>query len=139
VLQLSFLFGGGEDEDGPLGIVGAFAAMLFAPLGAMLLQLGVSRQREYLADASAAELLGSGGPLADALGEIARDRTPLQVSPVTAPMYIANPLAGGSVSNLFSTHPPVQERIRRLRSYDSRTAARRLVAPGGYHTASRVV
>lgn len=59
VLQLSFLFGGG-DEDGPLGLLGAFAAMLLAPLGATLLQLGVSRQREYLADASAADLLGSG-------------------------------------------------------------------------------
>jgi heat shock protein HtpX len=118
VLQLSFLFGGGEDEDSPLGIVGVFAAMLLAPLGAMLLQMGVSRQREYLADASAAQLLGSGEPLADALEAIARDRTPLQVNPVSAPMYIVNPLAGGSVSKLFSTHPPVAERIRRLRAYD---------------------
>lgn len=121
VLQLSFLFGGG-DEDGPLGLLGAFAAMLLAPLGATLLQLGVSRQREYLADASAADLLGSGAPLADALEEIVRDRAPLQINPVSAPMYIVNPLAGRSISSLFSTHPPVAERIRRLRAYD---AARR--------------
>ncbi len=78
VLQLSFLFG--EEEDGPLGTLGAFAAMLLAPLGALLLQLGVSRQREYLADATAARLLGSGTPLADALEEIAHDRTALQVN-----------------------------------------------------------
>jgi len=118
VLQLSVLFGG-DEEDGPLGLLGAFAAMLLAPLGAMLLQLGVSRQREYLADATAAELLGSGAPLAGALEQIARDRAPLQINPVSAPMYIVNPLAGGSVSNLFSTHPPVAERIRRLHAYDA--------------------
>jgi heat shock protein HtpX len=117
-LQLSFLFGGGEDEDSPFGMLGVFAAMLLAPLGAMLLQLAVSRQREYLADASAAELLGSGAPLADALEEIARDRTALQVNPVSAPMYIINPLSGASASSLFSTHPPVSERVRRLRAYD---------------------
>jgi heat shock protein HtpX len=117
VLQFSFLFGG-EEEDGPLGMVGAFAMMLLAPLGAMLLQLGVSRQREYLADASAAQLLGSGAPLADALGEIARGRSALQVNPVSAPMYIINPLSGAGAGTLFSTHPPVRERIRRLRAYD---------------------
>jgi heat shock protein HtpX len=118
VLQLSFLFGSGEDDESPLGMLGAFAAMLLAPIGAMMLQLGVSRQREYLADASAAELLGTGAPLADALEEIALDRAALQVNPVSAPMYIVNPLAGSSVSSLFSTHPPVAERIRRLRAYD---------------------
>jgi heat shock protein HtpX len=118
VLQFSFLFGGADEDVGPLGVLGAFAAILLAPLGAMLLQLGVSRQREYVADASAAELLGAGAPLADALEEIARDRTPLQVIPVSAPMYIVNPLSGASASSLFSTHPPVQERIRRLRAYD---------------------
>jgi heat shock protein HtpX len=119
LLQLSFLFGG-EDEDNPLGLVGALAAMILAPLGATLLQLGVSRQREYLADATAARLLGRGAPLADALQEIERSRAPaLQVNPVTAPMYIANPLSGRQASALFSTHPPVAERIRRLRAYDA--------------------
>jgi heat shock protein HtpX len=117
VLQLSFLFGE-QEEDGPVGMLGAFAAMLLAPLGATLLQLGVSRQREYLADATAAQLLGSGVPLATALEEIARDRTTLQVNPVSAPMYIINPLSGTTASSLFSTHPPVRERIRRLRAYD---------------------
>jgi heat shock protein HtpX len=118
VLQLSFLFGG-EEEDNPLGLVGSLAAMILAPLGATLLQLGVSRQREYLADATAARLLGTAAPLADALESIERMRTPpLEVNPVTAPMYIVNPLSGGQMRALFSTHPPVRERVRRLRAYD---------------------
>jgi len=119
VLQLSFLFGG-DEQDNPLGLVGSLAALILAPLGATLLQLGVSRQREYLADATAAQLLGRAAPLADALETIEFSRSPaLEVNPVTAPMYIANPLSGGQMSALFSTHPPVKERVRRLRAYDS--------------------
>lgn len=117
VLQLSFLFGG-EDDEGPLGLLGSLAAMVLAPVGAMVLQLAVSRQREYLADATAARLLGAGGPLADALEQIERDRASLDVNPVSAPMYMVSPFAGRRVSSLFSTHPPVAERIRRLRAYD---------------------
>jgi heat shock protein HtpX len=118
VLQLSFLFGE-DDQDNPLGFLGALAAMILAPLGATLLQLGVSRQREHLADATAAQLLGRAAPLADALESIEQAQTPaLDVNPVTAPMYIANPLSGGRMSALFSTHPPMVERIRRLRAYD---------------------
>jgi len=118
VLQLSFLFGG-ENEDNPLGLLGSLAVLILAPFGATLLQLGVSRQREYLADATAARLLGTAAPLADALESIERTHTlPLQVNPVTAPMYVANPLSGGQISALFSTHPPVGERVRRLRAYD---------------------
>jgi heat shock protein HtpX len=117
-LQLSFLFGGSEDDDGPLGALGAIAVMILAPIGALLLQLGVSRQREYLADATAAEMLGDGRPLADALQEIAGDRAdPLDVPAATAPMYILNPLRGDQVAKLFSTHPPVRDRVRRLRAY----------------------
>jgi heat shock protein HtpX len=143
VLQLSFLFGG-DEEDSPLGLLGSLAALILAPLGATLLQLGVSRQREYLADATAAQLLGRGGPLADALESIAGAQTlPLQVNPVTAPMYIANPLGGAQMSALFSTHPPVSERIRRLRAYDGRTvltevpARRRAGAASGQWFATR--
>jgi heat shock protein HtpX len=124
ILQLSFLFGAEEDENPP-GLLGSLAAMILAPLGAMLLQLGVSRQREYLADATAARLLGEAVPLADALQEIEHPHTPaLAINPATAPMYIVNPLAGGQLTSLFSTHPPVQERIRRLRKYDSVAAPR---------------
>jgi heat shock protein HtpX len=123
VLQLSLLFGG-EEDDNPLGLLGSLAALILAPLGATLLQLGVSRQREYLADATAAQLLGSAAPLADALESIEQAHTPpLQVNPVTAPMYIANPLSGAQMSALFSTHPPVAERVRRLRAYDRERAS----------------
>jgi heat shock protein HtpX len=126
VLQLSFLFGG-DEEDNPLGLVGSLAVMILAPLGAALLQLGISRQREYLADATAAQLLGTAAPLANALESIAQERTPpLQVNPVTAPMYIANPLGGAHASRLFSTHPPVEERVRRLRAYDRQHAPSQL-------------
>lgn len=118
VLQLSFLFGSDEGEN-PLGLVGSLAAMILAPLGATLLQLGVSRQREYLADATAAQLLGEGRPLADALEKIERSHAPaLAVNPVTAPMYIANPLSRAHAAALFSTHPPIAQRVRRLRDYD---------------------
>jgi len=133
LFQLSFLLGS-EEDDNPLGLVGALATMILAPIGATLLQLGVSRQREYLADATAAELLGRGAPLADALESIERGNAPaLQVNPVTAPMYIANPLSGKQMSTLFSTHPPTSERLRRLRAYDSAHArparGRRAAAP----------
>ena len=133
VLQLSFLFGS-DEQDNPLGLLGSLAAMILAPLGATLLQLGVSRQREYLADATAAELLGKAAPLADALESIERSPAPaLEVNPVTAPMYIANPFSGGQMSRLFSTHPPLAMRIRRLRAYDRQrvrrgTAARAVAA-----------
>lgn len=126
LLALSFLFGA-DEEDNPLGLAGSLAAMILAPLGATLLQLGVSRQREYLADATAAQLLGSGEPLADALESIESAHTPpLQVNPVTAPMYIANPLPGGQMKALFSTHPPIADRVRRLRAYDRARASARI-------------
>jgi len=121
VLQFSLLFGGGEDDDNPLGLVGALGTIILAPLAAMLLQLGVSRQREYLADAAGARILGEGRPLADALESIhAKVATaPMAVNPATEALYIANPLAGArGMSSLFSTHPPVEERVRRLRQLD---------------------
>ena len=95
VLQFTFLFGGADDEDsGPLGWLGALATVLLAPLAAMLLQLAVSRQREYLADATAARLIGNGRPLADALESLERgtQAEPMAVNPAFASLYIANPL-----------------------------------------------
>jgi heat shock protein HtpX len=124
VLQLSFMFGG-EDDENPLGLLGTIAALILAPIVGTLLQLGISRQREYLADATAARLLGSGEPLADALAVIDRSRDALAVNPATAPMYIVNPLAAGSMAQLFSTHPPLKERIRRLRAYGERSSHER--------------
>jgi heat shock protein HtpX len=124
ILQFSLLFGGDDDEN-PLGFVGALAAMIVAPIAAMLLQLAVSRQREYLADATAARFLGEGRPLADALENVERgtQAVPMAVNPATASLYIANPLRAHGVSRLFSTHPPIEERVRRLRALDSSLAA----------------
>jgi heat shock protein HtpX len=122
ILQFQMLFGGGDDEDsGPLGIVGALAAIIVAPLAAMILQLAVSRQREYLADATAAQYLGEGRPLAEALGTLQRgvEAVPMNVNPATEALYIANPLSGRGMAALFSTHPPMEERIRRLRELDA--------------------
>ncbi|HEY1369440.1 MAG TPA: M48 family metalloprotease [Gaiellaceae bacterium] len=120
ILQLSFLFGG-DDEDNPLGFVGAIATIVFAPLAAMVLQLAVSRQREYLADATAARFLGEGRPLADALETLERgtQAVPLATSPAMASLYIANPLPRVGLATLFSTHPPIADRVRRLRTFDA--------------------
>jgi heat shock protein HtpX len=122
ILQFSMLFGGGDDEDsGPLGIIGVLVAIIVAPLAAMILQLAVSRQREYLADASAAQYLGEGRPLAEALGTLQRgvEAVPMNVNPATEALYIANPLSKRGFSALFSTHPPMEERIRRLHELDA--------------------
>ena len=119
ILQFSLLFGGDDDEGG-LGLIGTIATIVFAPLAATLLQLAVSRQREYLADATGAELLGRAGPLADALEslEAGAQALPMNVNPAEASLYAVNPLPRGGVATLFMTHPPIEERIRRLRALD---------------------
>ena len=127
ILQFSLLFGGGDDEDsGPLGLVGALATIILAPLAAMILQLAVSRQREYLADATGAQLLGRAAPLADALETLERgsQALPMNVNPATASLYAVNPLPRRGVATLFMTHPPLAERVRRLRALDGESAVR---------------
>ncbi len=124
-LQFQWLFGGGDDDESPLGLVGTIAAIIVAPIAAMLIQLAVSRQREYLADQTAAELLGEGRPLADALGTLGRgaEALPMAVNPATASLYIANPLGGRGgrgMAALFSTHPPIPVRIEKLRAFDAK-------------------
>jgi len=126
VLQFSLLFGGGDEEDGgPLGWIGTIAAIVVAPLAATLLQLAVSRQREYLADATAARLLGEGAPLADALETLERgtQALPMSVNPALASLYIASPLPVRGLGALFATHPPIAERVRRLREIDGAALA----------------
>ena len=120
VFQLSLLFGSDDEDAGPLGWLGVLATIIVAPIAATLLQLAVSRQREYLADATGAELLGDPAPLADALGtlEHAARAAPATVNPATASLYIVNPLARHGVATLFATHPPLAERVRRLRALD---------------------
>jgi heat shock protein HtpX len=114
------LFGGGRGEG--RGEDNAFvylATIILAPVAAMVLQMALSRSRELQADASGAKLIGDGEPLARALEKLHfyAQRVPSQVSPAQAQAYIVNPLAGRKVTfaNLFSTHPPMEERIRRLR------------------------
>jgi heat shock protein HtpX len=120
VLQFSLLFGGDDEDSGPLGLIGTLATIILAPLAAMLIQLAVSRQREYLADATGAQLLGRGEPLANALETLERgaEAIPMNVNPATASLYMVNPLPRGGVATLFMTHPPLAERIRRLRALD---------------------
>ena len=119
-LQFQWLFGGDDDES-PLGLIGTIAAMLVAPIAAMLLQFAISRQREFLADQTAAELLGEGRSLANALGTLQRgvEAVPMPVNPATASLYIASPLSGNGMTSLFSTHPPIAVRIERLRAFDA--------------------
>jgi heat shock protein HtpX len=110
----------GDDDDNPLGMIGSLLLIIIAPIAASLLQLAVSRQREYLADATAARMLGTGEPLAQALENLERGRQamPMQVNPATEALYIVNPFSGAGMTALFSTHPPLEERIARLREYD---------------------
>ena len=123
-LQFSLFFGGGDD-DNPLGIIGTIATIILAPIAATIIQLAVSRQREFVADATGAELIGDPNPLADALETLHRtaSQIPMKVNPASEPLYIVNPLAanarggrrGGGFGKLFSTHPPMEERVARLR------------------------
>jgi heat shock protein HtpX len=123
ILMRMTLFGGGRRRDGGLGAIGAvvgIAALILAPIGAALLQMSLSRRREYLADASAAEITGDAEGLASALAKLRDDHHPLKkVTRATAHLYIESPLrdhAGlrSSLGGLFDTHPPLEERIRRL-------------------------
>ena len=115
-LPYLLLFGGRGDDDGhPLA---QLALLLLAPLGAMLIQFGVSRQREFEADRVGAQILGRPLPLANALRRLdaLAHQIPMEVAPAAAPLAQVNPLAaqGGGVAKLFSTHPPTEERVARL-------------------------
>ena len=130
VLQFSMLFGGGDDDESPLGLIGTLVAIIVAPIAATLLQLGVSRQREYLADATGAKLLGRAAPLADALETLERgsEAIPMNINPATASMYAVNPLPRRGMATMFATHPPIEERIRRLRALDRGRDPERVVS-----------
>ena len=128
MLQWGAMFGAGrgDDEDGGGigGMVGSLAMAIIAPIAAMLIQMAVSRSREYLADASGAEICGRPLALAGALRKLhnASQAIPmLEARPATAHMFIVNPLTGGGMMSLFSTHPPMEERIARLESLATRT------------------
>ena len=113
----SAFFGGGDDEEGGLGIIGVLAMSILAPIAAMVIQMAVSRSREYLADSTGAKFAGHSEGLAGALEKLGAysQRRPMEANPQTAHMFIVNPLSGKSLMQLFSTHPPLEERITRLR------------------------
>ena len=112
------MFFGGRDRDGG-GIIGMLAMAILAPLAAMVLQMALSRSREYEADHSGSELIGTGEPLAKALAKIEAyaKQVPMDIDPAHATAYIINPLTGRRMqfASLFSSHPPTEDRIARLR------------------------
>ncbi len=120
IAQFGFLFGGRGSDDRPNPAVGLIV-MILAPIAAMLIQMAISRAREFEADRGGAEISGDPNALADALAKMERyaKGLPLEAAeahPATAQMMIVNPLAGNGIQNLFSTHPATEERIARLRA-----------------------
>jgi heat shock protein HtpX len=115
----SAIFGGGsqDEEGGGAGVIGLIAMSIIAPLAAMIVQMAISRSREYLADSTGARFAGHPEGLAKALEKLGAysKRLPMDANPSTAHMFIVNPLSGRSMMSLFSTHPPLEERIARLR------------------------
>ncbi len=116
--QWGLMFGGRDDEERGANPIALLATIIFAPLAALLIQMAVSRSREYEADASGARLTHRPLGLASALGKLQRaaEMVPMDANPATAHLFIVNPLSGRSLVRLFSTHPPIEERIARLRS-----------------------
>lgn len=114
--QWAMIFGGRDDDDGnPLV---AIVMMIVAPIAAMLIQMAISRSREYAADSGGAEIAGNPRHLASALKKLhmASQKVPMKAEPATAHMFIVSPLSGGKMTKLFSTHPPMEERVSRLES-----------------------
>lgn len=120
MLQWAAIFGGNRDEEeGGGGMLGGLAMAFIAPMAAMLIQMAVSRSREYLADASGARICGNPLALASALNklQLASRQMPMnEATPATSHMFIVNPLKGAALAKLFSTHPPMEERIARLQA-----------------------
>lgn len=116
------LGGSDEEEDGGIaGMVGGFLMMILAPIMAMIIQMAISRSREFSADAGGAQILGDPLPLASALEKLewAAGRVPMNASPATSHLYIVNPMMGG-LAGLFRTHPATEQRIARLRAMTGR-------------------
>ncbi|MGE3269050.1 MAG: zinc metalloprotease HtpX [Chloroflexota bacterium] len=122
MLQFAAFFGGlggygGRDERGGMNPLAALAMIILAPIAATMIQMAISRSREYGADDTGAHIVGDPLALASALAklEAGSKRMPMDVSPAAAPLFIVNPLSGQMIAGLFSTHPPIEERIKRLR------------------------
>jgi heat shock protein HtpX len=119
IARMAFWFGRGDSRNSPLGLIGVIVSLIVAPLAAMLIRFAISRTREFHADKTGAGITGQPMQLASALEKIAvgTSRIPMNVNPATSQLFIDNPLKavkGRGVSRLFSTHPPTEERIKRL-------------------------
>ena len=116
--QWSMYFGGRRDDREGGHPVVAIIMMILAPIAAMLIQMAISRSKEYLADEGGAKIAGNPLSLAKALGKLHKgvQMMPMNANPATAHMFIVSPLSGGGFLTLFSTHPPIEERIKRLES-----------------------
>ncbi len=117
MLQWAAIFGSSSDEEEGGGLLGSLALAIIAPMAAMLIQMAVSRSREFLADARGAQICGKPRALANALRKLqaGSERIPFDAAtPATSHMFIVNPLRGATLARLFSTHPPMEERIGRL-------------------------
>ena len=124
--NFAFFFGGNRDNNNPLGVVGVLVAAIVAPIAAMLVQMAISRTREYSADRAGAEISGSPRALASALAKIsnAAQRIPnydAERNPAAAHLFIVNPLSGARMDNLFSTHPATENRIAALMAMEGET------------------
>jgi heat shock protein HtpX len=113
--QWALIFGGGDDDEGGNPFV-SIIVMIVASIAAVIIQMAISRSREYAADAGGAKIAGNPRYLANALRKLhsASQQIPLNAQPATAHMFIVNPLTSGKMAKLFSTHPPMEERISRL-------------------------
>ena len=115
-------FGGDDDEGGAANLIAILVLTTLASIAAILIQMAISRSREYYADEGGGRLAGNPLYLARALAKLdaGAKRIPMEVNPSTAHMFIVNPLRGGGIQSLFSTHPPIEERIRRLEAMAGR-------------------
>jgi heat shock protein HtpX len=115
-LAYMMMWFGGDDES-PLSLVASLAMVLLAPIAATIIQLSISRQREYAADAGGAAICGNPESLASALLRLEQgaEAIPMRVNQAAEPLYIVKPFKGGGIAGLFSTHPPIEERVKRLR------------------------
>jgi heat shock protein HtpX len=116
-LAYMLMWFGGDEDNGPLGIVAALGMVILAPIAASIIQLSISRQREYAADAGGAEICGNPESLASALLRLEQGAgdMPMKVNQAAEPLFIVAPFKGKGIQGLFSTHPPIEERVRRLR------------------------
>ena len=137
--NFAFFFGGNRDNNNPLGFVGILVAMIVAPLAAAMVQMAISRTREYSADRRGAEICGNPLWLASALDKIAgaAQRIPNQAaerSPATAHLFIINPLSGERMDNLFSTHPATENRVAALQAMARDGVGRQRTEPAETHS-----